>query len=143
LARIASFRVSYLIHEWFLGRRVQRGTPLRECRSSQVSHSGETSSSITQDEPSGLPVWLDEGTYRRDILPLLSKFTVKSIRLRLGVSHPYATLIRRGMTIPILRRWLPLADLVGYRAQTLKSRPIFQLHLINQLLTVQEQALRK
>jgi hypothetical protein len=65
--------------------------------------------------PSDLPRWLDEDTYRRDILPLLSKFTVKSIRLTLGVSHPYATLIRRGMTIPHPRHWLPLADLVGYR----------------------------
>ena len=65
--------------------------------------------------PSDLPGWLDEDTYRRDILPLLSKFTVKSIRLTLGVSHPYATLIRRGMTIPHPRHWLPLADLAGYR----------------------------
>jgi hypothetical protein len=37
--------------------------------------------------PSDLPRWLDEDTYRQDILPLLSKFTVKSIRLTLGVSH--------------------------------------------------------
>jgi hypothetical protein len=37
--------------------------------------------------PSDLPRWLDEDTYRRDILPLLSKFTVKSIRLTLGVSQ--------------------------------------------------------
>ena len=65
--------------------------------------------------PSDLPGWLDEDAYRRDILPLLSKFTVKSIRLTLGVSHPYATLIRRGMTIPHPRHWLPLADLAGYR----------------------------
>jgi CRISPR-associated endonuclease Cas1 len=65
--------------------------------------------------PSDLPRWLDEDTYRRDILPLLPKFTVKSIRLMLGVSHPYATLIRRGMTIPHPRHWLPLADLAGYR----------------------------
>jgi CRISPR-associated endonuclease Cas1 len=65
--------------------------------------------------PSDLPGWLDEDTYRRDILPLLSKFTVKSIRLTLGVSHPYATLIRRGLTIPHPRHWLPLADLAGYQ----------------------------
>jgi CRISPR-associated endonuclease Cas1 len=37
--------------------------------------------------PSDLPAWLDEDTYRRDILPLLSKFTVKSIRLTLGVIY--------------------------------------------------------
>jgi len=50
--------------------------------------------------PSDLPSWLDEDVYRRDILPLLSKFTVKSIRGKIGVSHPYATLIRRGVSIP-------------------------------------------
>jgi hypothetical protein len=65
--------------------------------------------------PSDLPGWLDEDAYRRDILPLLSKFTVKSIRLTLGVSHPYATLIKRGISIPHPRHWLPLADLAGYR----------------------------
>jgi hypothetical protein len=27
-------------------------------------------------------------------LPRLAKFTVKAIRLKLGVSHPYATLVR-------------------------------------------------
>jgi hypothetical protein len=70
---------------------------------------------LSKWNPSDLPGWLDEDTYRRDILPLLSKFTVKSICLTLGVSHPYATLIRRGMTIPHPRHWLPLADLAGYR----------------------------
>jgi hypothetical protein len=65
--------------------------------------------------PSDLPGWLDEDIYRRNILPLLSKFTVKSIRLTLGVSHPYATLIKRGISIPHPRHWLPLADLAGYR----------------------------
>jgi hypothetical protein len=65
--------------------------------------------------PSDLPRWLDEDTYRRDILPLLSRFTVKSIRLTLGVSHPYATLIKRGISIPHPRHWLPLADLADYR----------------------------
>ena len=41
--------------------------------------------------PSELPSWLNEKTYRSKILPRLSKLTVKSIRLALGVSHPYAT----------------------------------------------------
>jgi hypothetical protein len=69
--------------------------------------------------PADLPEWLDEDTYRRDILPLLSKFTVKSIRSTLGVSHPYATLIRRAMTIPHPRHWLPLAELAGYQKRTI------------------------
>jgi CRISPR-associated endonuclease Cas1 len=65
--------------------------------------------------PADLPTWLDEDVYRQEILPLLSKFTVKSIRLKLGVSHPYATLIRRGMSIPHPRHWLPLAELAGFQ----------------------------
>jgi CRISPR-associated endonuclease Cas1 len=65
--------------------------------------------------PSDLPTWLDEDCYRREILPRLSKFTVKTIRLAIDVSHPYATLIRRGVSIPHPRHWLPLAELTGHR----------------------------
>jgi CRISPR-associated endonuclease Cas1 len=65
--------------------------------------------------PSDLPTWLDEDCYRREILPRLSKFTVKKIRLTIDVSHPYATLIRRGVSIPHPRHWLPLAELTGQR----------------------------
>jgi hypothetical protein len=64
--------------------------------------------------PSDLPTWLDEDCYRREILPRLSKFTVKKIRLAIEVSHPYATLIRRGVSIPHPRHWLPLAELTGH-----------------------------
>jgi len=64
--------------------------------------------------PSDLPGWLDEDAYRRDILPRLAKFTVKAIRLKLSVSHPYATLIRRGTKIPHPRHWLTLAKLTGH-----------------------------
>jgi CRISPR-associated endonuclease Cas1 len=62
---------------------------------------------------SNLPEWLDEETYQRDILPKLSRFTVKSIRKELAVSHPYATLIRRGEVTPHPRHWLSLAALTG------------------------------
>jgi hypothetical protein len=47
--------------------------------------------------PSDLPRWLDEDCYRREILP------------------PYATLIRRGVSVPHPRHWLPLAELTGHR----------------------------
>jgi hypothetical protein len=36
-------------------------------------------------DPSDLPTWLDEDVYRQEILPRLPKFTVKSIRLKLGI----------------------------------------------------------
>jgi CRISPR-associated endonuclease Cas1 len=65
--------------------------------------------------PSDLPTWLDEDCYRREILPRLAKFTVKKIRLAIEVSHPYATLIRREVSIPHPRHWLPLAELTGHR----------------------------
>jgi hypothetical protein len=61
--------------------------------------------------PSELPKWLDEDFYRREILPRLSEFTVKVIRLAIDVSHPYATLIKRGERIPHPRHWLTLAKL--------------------------------
>ena len=61
--------------------------------------------------PSELPKWLDEDFYLRKILPALSRLTVKSIRAAIDVSHPYATLIRRGERTPHPRHWLPLAIL--------------------------------
>jgi hypothetical protein len=64
--------------------------------------------------PSDLPKWLDEDFYRPEILPPLAKLTVKKIRLAIDVSHPYATLIRRGVSIPHPRHWLPLAELTGH-----------------------------
>ena len=66
--------------------------------------------------PSDLPTWLDEDCYRREILPRLSNFTVKKICSAIDVSHPYATLIRRGVSIPHPRHWMPLAELTDYRA---------------------------
>jgi hypothetical protein len=67
--------------------------------------------------PSDLPQWLDEDTYRRKILPRLATFAAKKIRLAIDVSHPYATLIKRGQKIPHPRHWLPLACLVGVSSQ--------------------------
>jgi hypothetical protein len=63
--------------------------------------------------PSDLPSWLDEEFYRREILLRLSEFTVKKIRAVVDVSHPYATLIKRGLRIPHPRHWSNLARLVG------------------------------
>jgi hypothetical protein len=63
--------------------------------------------------PSELPKWLDEDFYRMEILPRLAEFTAKKIRMAIDVSHPYATLIKRGSKIPHPRHWRTLADLVG------------------------------
>ena len=64
-------------------------------------------------KPEDLPQWLDEEFYRREIVPRLSALTVKSIRTAIDVSHPYATLIKRGDRIPHPRHWDALAKLVG------------------------------
>ena len=63
--------------------------------------------------PSSLPKWLDEDFYRAQVLPRLPQLTVRKIRLTIDVSHPYATLIRRGVKIPHPRHWQLLAGLVG------------------------------
>ena len=68
---------------------------------------------IRKWDPSELPSWLNEKAYKREILPRLSKFTVKAIRLALDVSHPYATNIRRGIAVPHPRHWIKLANLAG------------------------------
>ena len=63
--------------------------------------------------PSDLPKWLDENFYRREVLPRLSELTVRGIRIAIGVSHPYATLIRLGERVPHPRHWMGLAGLAG------------------------------
>ena len=63
--------------------------------------------------PAELPSWLDEDFYRREVLPRLSEFTAKKIRVAIDVSHPYATLIKRGYRIPHPRHWMKLAELAG------------------------------
>lgn len=99
-----------LLNQAKLGR-IATHSPLAEARRSATQ--AKQAHALRQWNPSDLPKWLDEHAYRQDILPRLSKFTVKAIRSKLGVSHPYATLIRRGISIPHPRHWLPLADLTG------------------------------
>jgi CRISPR-associated protein Cas1 len=107
---------------------VNRENLLRQAKLGQIAtHSAmaEARRSATQAKqvqalrrwnPSELPKWLDEDFYRREILTRLSGFTVKKIRLAIDVSHPYATLIKRGDRIPHPRHWLPLSNLVGCRS---------------------------
>jgi hypothetical protein len=106
---------------------VNRDNLLQQAKLGRIathSASAEARRSVTQARqaqalrnwhPSDLPTWLDEDCYRREILPRLSKFTVKKIRLAIDVSHPYATLIRRGVSISHPRHRLPLAELTGHR----------------------------
>jgi hypothetical protein len=81
---------------------------------------------IRKWNPSELPDWLNKKAYRREILPRLSTFTVKAIRLALDVSHPYATNIRRGTAIPHPRHWVALATLAGVMVIYLPMCPRLQ-----------------
>ena len=99
-----------LLEQAKLGRAATH-SPTAEARRSATQR--KQFAAIRSWNPSELPSWLNEKAYRSKILPHLSKFTVKAIRLALDVSHPYATNIRRGTSIPHPRHWLVLLRLVG------------------------------
>jgi hypothetical protein len=67
-------------------------------------------------QPSSLPAWLNEGTYRGKIQPLLAGITNKAVASALGTSIPYASAIRAGRRVPHPRHWQALAELVGVSA---------------------------
>jgi CRISPR-associated endonuclease Cas1 len=93
--------------------RIATHHPIAEARRSATQ--ARQHQALRNWNPSALPAWLDEDTYRRQILPRLAKFTARAIRLKLDVSHPYATLIKRGVSIPHPRHWLALSELTGYK----------------------------
>ena len=100
-----------LLEQAKLGR-IATHSPSAEARRSATQR--KQFDAIRKWNPSELPDWLNEKTYRSKILPRLSKFTVKAIRVALDVSHPYATNIRRGTAIPHPRHWMALAKLAGF-----------------------------
>jgi CRISPR-associated protein Cas1 len=63
--------------------------------------------------PSDLPDWLNEETYREKIQPRLAGLTIPAISEALGISHPYASSIRTGKRQPHPRHWICLAKLIG------------------------------
>jgi CRISPR-associated endonuclease Cas1 len=65
--------------------------------------------------PSSLPAWLTEETYKTKIQPLLKKIANPVIMSTLGVSVTYAVAIRAGRRRPHPRHWLALAQLSGFR----------------------------
>ena len=93
--------------------RIATHSPTAEARRS-ATHMKHVEA-LKEWNPAELPKWLDEDFYRRQILPRLSALTVKSIRTAIDVSHPYATLIKRGDKIPHPRHWIRLASLVDYK----------------------------
>jgi len=79
-----------LLQQAKLGR-IATHSALAEARRSATQ--AKQAEALRKWNPSDLPGWFDEIVYLQEILPRLAKFTVKAIRLRLGVSHPYATLL--------------------------------------------------
>ena len=59
------------------------------------------------------PVWLDQDTYVKRILPRLSGLTGSAIASAIQVSLGYADSIRKGKVHPHARHWQKLAELVG------------------------------
>jgi CRISPR-associated endonuclease Cas1 len=86
-------------------------THTAEAEAKRAATQAKQAEALKRWDPKDLPKWLDEDAYRKVILPRLSGFTVKAIRSKLAVSHPYATLIKRGVSIPHPRHWKPLAEL--------------------------------
>jgi hypothetical protein len=93
--------------------RIATHTPMAEARRA-ATHLKQVEA-LRKWNPSDLPSWLDDNYYRREILPRLSEFTARKIRVAINVSHPYATLIKCGLKIPHPRHWVPLAVLTGIR----------------------------
>jgi CRISPR-associated endonuclease Cas1 len=62
--------------------------------------------------PSNKPEWLTEKVFREQVQPRLAAITVPVISSALGVSEPYAALIRSKKYLPHPRHWLKLSRLV-------------------------------
>jgi CRISPR-associated endonuclease Cas1 len=85
----------------------------REAETSRAETQRCHTAAIRAWQPSELPEWLNEETYRTKIQPALAEVTVPAISKALGISGPYATDIRAGKRRPHPRHWLTLAQLVG------------------------------
>jgi CRISPR-associated endonuclease Cas1 len=83
-----------------------------EARAKQAEKQRRHAAAVKAWNPSDQPNWLNEETYREKIQPRLPVLTVPAIASALGVSEPYAALIRAGRYLPHQRHWLALARLV-------------------------------
>lgn len=66
---------------------------------------------ITWWDPNSLPKWLTEDFYAKQIQPKLKPIRVAELSRVLGVSKPYAGLIRSGKSRPHPRHWKKLSDI--------------------------------
>jgi hypothetical protein len=92
----------------------EKGRLTAQSPSAQVSRSATQKrnwSQIREWEASSNPEWLNEQTYKQEILPRLASCKTSKIARSLGVSLQYAVWIRRGKRVPHPRHWSALAQL--------------------------------
>lgn len=101
-----------LINAAMMGRIATHATKAEALRSAtKRRHDAE----LKNWQPSNLPDWLNEETYRQKIQPRLASISVPKLSAALKISEPYATDIRAGKRVPHPRHWLTLARFVGIR----------------------------
>jgi CRISPR-associated endonuclease Cas1 len=94
-----------------------------EARARQAEKQRQHAAAVKSWLPSDKPEWLTKEVFRGQIQPRLAALTVPSIASALGISEPYASLIRAKRYLPHPRHWLPLAQLVGVMPRLCKPRP--------------------
>jgi len=83
-----------------------------EARARQAEKQRQHAAAVKSWHPSNKPEWLTEKVFREQIQPRLAAITVPAISSALGVSQPYASLIRAKRYLPHPRHWQQLALLV-------------------------------
>jgi len=83
----------------------------------QAEKQRQHAAAVKSWHPSDKPEWLTEKAFREQIQPRLAAITVPVISSALGVSEPYASLIRAKRYLPHPRHWVELAKLVGFNNQ--------------------------
>ena len=85
-----------------------------EARNRQAQKQRLHAAAVKTWNPTDKPDWLTEEVFREQIQPRLTALTVRAITSALGVSEPYASLIRAKRYLPHPRHWVVLARLVGF-----------------------------
>jgi hypothetical protein len=91
-----------------LGRQTPRSaTTKRRMAAKQIRHAV----AISNWEPESLPESLTKEYFKTIVQPRLRRICVRALAEKLGVSKPYAHLIRSGRETPHPRHWQALAEI--------------------------------
>ena len=96
--------------------RVAARSPESRKKHSETQRRHEAAKRAWRSSPK--PAWLNEDTYREKIQPRLAGITISALASTLGVSIPYAALVRAGRHRPHPRHWRALARLAGASLDT-------------------------